>query len=231
MKRSHGFTLIELLVVIAIIAILAAMLFPMYLSAKQKAMQSQCSSNMQQIGKAMLMYADDNNGYTPFGYYAPNWSIWNRETWRERIQPYLKNKRVLICPVKTKQPGDASHWPQPDTYWPEYGRQVHYGMNIYVVCPEVAEHLQSGFRHFSTIRLTTQTILITENFDGDWSGEPWDNAGTGAEGQFWPYHGTKSDLGGIFTFCDGHAAFMPVARTQKTVSGVVYYYWRVRKIP
>lgn len=221
-RKRAGFTLIELLVVIAIIAILAAILFPMLLAAKQKAQQSTCCSNMMQIGKAITMYTDENHGYTPFGYYVPNWGIWNKETWRERIVPYLKGKHALTCPIRNYKPS-LSHFPQPDSYWPDYGKHVHYGMNIDIIMP-------AGYRLMSSVTLASQTILVTENKDGDWSGEPWDNA-AGDEGEFWPYHGTVQNPAGNFTFCDGHAVYMTVARAQMTLSGVSYYYWKAQKIP
>lgn len=63
--RRRGFTLIELLVVIAIIAILAAILFPVFLSAKEKARQSSCCNNLKQLTQAFFAYADDNNGMLP----------------------------------------------------------------------------------------------------------------------------------------------------------------------
>lgn len=64
-KQQRGFTLIELLVVIAIIAILAAMLFPMFAGAKESAKRSGCSNNLKQIGLSMALYCDDNNGRYP----------------------------------------------------------------------------------------------------------------------------------------------------------------------
>jgi prepilin-type N-terminal cleavage/methylation domain-containing protein len=64
-----GFTLIELLVVIAVIAILAAIIFPVFAKARAKARQTSCLSNIKQLGLATLMYADDNdNTFPPFGY-------------------------------------------------------------------------------------------------------------------------------------------------------------------
>ena len=60
-RRNHGFTLIELLVVIAVIAILAAILFPVFAQAREKARSVACLSNMQQIGKALMMYLQDND--------------------------------------------------------------------------------------------------------------------------------------------------------------------------
>ena len=69
MHRSRrAFTLIELLVVIAIIAILAAILFPVFAQAREKARGAACLSNMKQIGTATMMYAQDNDEYLPYGY-------------------------------------------------------------------------------------------------------------------------------------------------------------------
>ena len=62
---KHGFTLIELLVVIAIIAILAAILFPVFAQAREKARQTSCLSNLKQIGTAMQLYVDDNHERFP----------------------------------------------------------------------------------------------------------------------------------------------------------------------
>jgi len=64
-RLNTGFTLIELLVVIAIIAILAAILFPVFVGAKAKSQQANCSNNLRQITIALLQYSDDWQGYLP----------------------------------------------------------------------------------------------------------------------------------------------------------------------
>ena len=98
MKR--GFTLIELLVVIAIIAILAAILFPVFARAREKARQAACLSNMKQIALGMLMYIQDYDERLPQHYMgvAPNrWSI------IQMIHPYIKNVQVWDCPSASLQ--------------------------------------------------------------------------------------------------------------------------------
>src|SRR5437879_5589180 len=78
-NRPMGFTLIELLVVIAIIAILAAILFPVFAQAREKARQSSCISNNKQVALATMMYSQDYDELYPpaFGYYAGIGWLWN----------------------------------------------------------------------------------------------------------------------------------------------------------
>ncbi|NLO06641.1 MAG: DUF1559 domain-containing protein [candidate division WS1 bacterium] len=97
--RTRGFTLIELLVVIAIIAILAAILFPVFARAREKARQASCLSNAKQIGLAMLMYVQDYDEMFPDRYYAtgvtdivwPNGSVRSSSMWYRDIYPYVNN--------------------------------------------------------------------------------------------------------------------------------------------
>ncbi|MCE5239343.1 DUF1559 domain-containing protein [bacterium] len=106
MKR--GFTLIELLVVIAIIAILAAILFPVFAKAREKARQTSCLSNMRQISTAVFQYAQDYDEKYPTtalrydgtpglgGEFMTPYAIW-----MELIFPYCKNWQIFICPSKS----------------------------------------------------------------------------------------------------------------------------------
>jgi prepilin-type N-terminal cleavage/methylation domain-containing protein/prepilin-type processing-associated H-X9-DG protein len=97
--RARGFTLIELLVVIAIIAILAAILFPVFAQAREKARQASCMGNLKQLSTAMLMYSDDNDHYfPPVVGRQPGERLIFPMSWMARLQPYLKSTAVLIDP-------------------------------------------------------------------------------------------------------------------------------------
>lgn len=99
-----GFTLIELLVVIAIIAILAAILFPVFAQAKEAAKKTSCGQNMRQMGLALSMYMGDWDDVYPAGYYynSPNGpgSLDDSgiNNWSGVIMPYVKSKKVFVCP-------------------------------------------------------------------------------------------------------------------------------------
>ena len=91
--RRQGFTLIELLVVIAIIAILAAILFPVFARAREKARQASCQSNLKQIALALLMYVQDYDETLPSHCYGAADTCWAR-----KISPYVKNDQLAVCP-------------------------------------------------------------------------------------------------------------------------------------
>lgn len=103
----RGFTLIELLVVIAIIAILAAILFPVFARAREAARTSSCLSNTKQIGSATMMYSQDYDEIFPWMWQGGASAVHvpegetassNYYTWAEFIYPYVKNKGVFQCP-------------------------------------------------------------------------------------------------------------------------------------
>ena len=110
----RGFTLIELLVVIAIIAILAAILFPVFARAREKARQASCQSNLKQLMLAVIMYKQDydernvydrmgtTNAPSPTGPYASTYGG-TLYFWKDIVHPYIKNDQLWICP------SDGSH--------------------------------------------------------------------------------------------------------------------------
>lgn len=94
MKRT-GFTLIELLVVIAIIAILAAILFPVFARAREKARQTSCLSNLKQLGTSMMMYVQDYDEC--YGQSLSGTAV-GTVTPYHALMPYMKNAQILMCP-------------------------------------------------------------------------------------------------------------------------------------
>ena len=145
-RTRKGFTLIELLVVIAIIAILAAILFPVFLSAKKRAMDVKCMSNLRQIGTAFRSYNSDWNGrFMPAaGYGGGNWSL---RSFVAVLRNYVKNKDVFVCSAAPRGKFDVdlttldyyqTHpYDTPDSGWTwPYGlpgdgvQRSHYGNNI-----------------------------------------------------------------------------------------------------
>jgi len=133
-KRAKGFTLIELLVVIAIIAILAAILFPVFAKARAKAHQTACLSNCKQLALAFQMYAADWDNV----HYANPETLWNVHGVNPRgpLRPYIKNDEIWRCPVNPCPPEWEAlgyyasytvvieHMPAPNWWWDDAPRDL-----------------------------------------------------------------------------------------------------------
>lgn len=120
-RKTGGFTLIELLVVIAIIAILAAIIFPIFSQVRGAALKTASLSNTRQIGLAMQMYINDTDSRYPISFYGTGAASTPRG-WPVLLQPYIKSTDVFIQPG-----GNAARGTPPGTPFP-----VHYAYNYYV---------------------------------------------------------------------------------------------------
>lgn len=126
----RAYTLIELLVVIAIIGILSAILFPVFATAREKARQTACASNMKQIGLAIMQYVQDYDETYPLTCFGFTQGETNNPVpaalaqWSDVVQPYVKSYKVFVCPSNPRS-GQVSTWP--------YSGQtpISYGVNGY----------------------------------------------------------------------------------------------------
>jgi len=166
--RRRGFTLIELLVVIAIIAILAGILFPVFAKAREKAEQADCTSNVNQLAKAFVMYAQDYDQKLPIQYFDVNGSgTYNTNAsttpnnsdyiWAYVLTSYTKNFQLFTCrahPIDQNWDGRVG----PSTN----ANGISYGMNA---------RLTNVGSKYTRISYPAQTVLLTDFADGITS--PW----------------------------------------------------------
>jgi prepilin-type N-terminal cleavage/methylation domain-containing protein/prepilin-type processing-associated H-X9-DG protein len=190
-----GFNLIELLVVIAIIAILAAILFPVFAKAREKARQTSCLSNEKQIVLGMLMYAQDYDEVFPFAFDVLGWGA-IAPTWRERIAPYLKNIQIFQCPSETQ--------------W-----AYTYGENC-VQCG-------AGAFALAQYKRPAETFLIGENRENDWPvwTQVYDPGPPPPPAQ-WGRLMLRHNEGSNWGFVDGHAKWL---RYNDAIGRNYYYWY------
>jgi prepilin-type N-terminal cleavage/methylation domain-containing protein/prepilin-type processing-associated H-X9-DG protein len=203
MKRTprSGFTLIELLVVIAIIAILAAILFPVFAMAREKARATSCLSNCKQIGTSLRMYLDDYEGAYPF-----SWFDKGQYGFDVALYPYTKNVQIFACPSNPQLPEKWAGYTGPT-----FGMIRSYAMNSAVATdnqkPPILE---------TTIDAPADTIMMLETTDYNYKhSRPPDHE---------TYINSKNDVcihvpfaihqgGSNYVFADTHARWARVEQT------------------
>ena len=221
--RKKGFTLIELLVVIAIIAILAAILFPVFAQAREKARQTSCLSNMKQLGTATTLYIDDYDETFPpakLYWYAYDYCINNgivksdypcqrfcttdfsensqKYFWADAIYPYVKNNKMYECPSMKNHLGYAmneniSHMSGQDTT-SMCASQMQNTSNIILYADAPMIDIWGGIDLYVVNGYTLNA-----------------GANTGAVVHGWAtvkLGAARHNKGGNFTYCDGHAKYV-----------------------
>jgi prepilin-type N-terminal cleavage/methylation domain-containing protein len=218
-RRASGFTLIELLVVIAIIAILAAILFPVFAQAREQARKAQCASNLRQIGVAFSLYLQD---YDELFLNTSNPQLWMGRYWRWPLAPYLAYSRrrdpaapanplvsvgsdahVLICP---SDPTARAQW---DSTSYAYAR-------CFYQSPEQVNRMKGMLDAVNNTAAPISQPLAAVQYPaakvlvGEWLS----NHEAPRAADWWRWEGAHHLL-----FVDGHARYLPVRRLRPAVNG------------
>ena len=197
MSRRKGFTLIELLVVIAIIAILAAILFPVFARAREKARQNACLSNVKQMALAVQMYAQDYDESMVPAYGATvrftrtDGATVNTTIWYGHLHPYMMNAAIYMCPSAVE---------------PAYANISNYGINLAITTPAAGDSIKLG-----EIKYPAETVVIADSaYDAlRVNTNHWRiRHNNGNRSTFIP---ARHNGGANIAFCDGHAKWHTIA--------------------
>ncbi len=164
-KSGHGFTLIELLVVIAIIAILAAILFPVFSQAREKARQSSCTSNLRQLNLGLAQYVQDYDEKFPNYYWSEGCQQNNASsaTWFRGIYPYVNNLQLYACPTDNRGFSSCAVWRTPPFDDPNF--RIDYGYN------EIIGNWGSGLP-LAQLKTPAETLVLAD-CQQSWIGGYW----------------------------------------------------------
>ena len=225
--RRKAFTLIELLVVIAIIAILAAILFPVFAKAREKARMSSCLSNTKQIGLAILQYCNDYDETYPLGRQAGSTNPWSMT-----VQPYMKSTQVFACP------SDTSNTRPTKRSYACNGSQNNSLTGGGLMGDQYAQSL-------AAVNNPASTIVVTESWRNylvtDGGGSIWHNGDHTlvnnvqvAQLSVLQSNGATYHMGDnriMFAFCDGHSKALRYDQTFSTSGATTTSMWDRRYAP
>ena len=160
-SRPKGFTLIELLVVIAIIALLAAILFPVFARARENARKSSCSNNVKQIMLGVAQYTQDYDETYPAGWGGPG-----NVTWHRRVFPYVKSTQGFLCPSQSNPTytfgGATAGYVNPFV--------TSYGANRRIIAPN---GVGDTALNMADLAKASSTIFLSDSGTVTQNGAPW----------------------------------------------------------
>jgi prepilin-type N-terminal cleavage/methylation domain-containing protein/prepilin-type processing-associated H-X9-DG protein len=224
MFRKSAFTLIELLVVIAIIALLAAILFPVFAQAREKAREVTCISNLRQIGTAVRMYVQDYDETFPIFHaynFTPPPGQPGHKGIEDELEPYTKNRDIFRCPNDNGGPFQKQERPTASTYRDAYGSSYRFTGTCFTIIGGPTGSYQNNapidtgtytprivrdasFQFPAETRLMRDEMLPWFSPERDPGGAKYYYAGAdGSAGYYQQWH----PRGGGFVFADGHAKF------------------------
>jgi prepilin-type N-terminal cleavage/methylation domain-containing protein/prepilin-type processing-associated H-X9-DG protein len=233
-RATKGFTLIELLVVIAIIAILAAILFPVFARARENARRASCQSNLKQIGLGIAQYTQDYDEKMPLSNYSTSNNDPTGPKYMDLVQPYIKSTQIFVCPSDSQHsyrlPGPGRANSEMGSYFNNFG---YYGMTDKERGP-----IQNGAIALSMLEDSARTIVAGDttgfnNNAGFYAGDTSDNFTISTfSGQRFiaSNYGSLENTGiierhletGNVLFADGHVKAMKVSQLSKTNSAGVW---------
>jgi prepilin-type N-terminal cleavage/methylation domain-containing protein/prepilin-type processing-associated H-X9-DG protein len=234
MKSTRGFTLIELLVVIAIIAILAAILFPVFAQAKAAAKKTACLSNNKQIGLALYMYLTDSDDSLPManypnpgaGYTGPYTQFaWtdgpgvSQPVWADLIEPYAKNLQIFACPVDTDIPRSKTTQQQ----FPQSVPRLSYALNYYFFRPPGGQPslFNIGGGSITSIPNPAGKIFIAETGPNPTVGASFGQIPEIVRpDRYWGFE--RHQTGGNYVYADTHAHYHSMSQWWKTIPSATW---------
>ena len=239
-QQKRGFTLIELLVVIAIIAILAAILFPVFARARENARRASCQSNLKQMGLGIMQYAQDYDESLPYadmeyGGSATNKFCNNYLMWADVVQPYMKSIQIFRCPSNSSANAPVTDGTAPPANTSLRLSYAAAATSLYGAPSQqngafVSEPSYSGGTGQPPSKLaqftsTSETFMVGELQDSTSVTYGYVVTVPGALNSSTQFVGPTHFEGSNFLYADGHVKYIRNSKAYETVGTTANYYW------